>query len=184
MSYATEKGVMSQLTRMALVRAWALVKTGNIEEGITTLRETIARSESQFELFRAHCALAEAYQATGKPPEGLEVLRGAQDLMDRTGCRHWAADLFRLKGELVLLDTPSATVEAEASLRKAIETARRQSAKWYELRATTSLARLLCDTNRRDEARAMLADIYNWFTQGFDTADLKDAKALLDELSG
>jgi predicted ATPase len=73
--------------------------------------------------------------------------------------------------------------QAEQSFRTAIEIARRQKAKSWELRATTSLARLLRDTNRRDEARAMLSEIYNWFTEGFDTADLKDAKALLDDLS-
>ena len=73
--------------------------------------------------------------------------------------------------------------EAESCFRTAIEVARRQDGKALELRATTSLARLLRDTNRRGEARATLADIYNWFTEGFDTADLKEAKALLDELS-
>jgi predicted ATPase len=73
--------------------------------------------------------------------------------------------------------------EAEKCLRKAIAVARSQEAKFWELRATTSLARLLRDTNRRNEARAILAEIYNWFTEGFDTADLTDAKALLDELS-
>jgi predicted ATPase len=72
----------------------------------------------------------------------------------------------------------------EECFRRAIEIARGQSAKWWELRATVSLARLLRDTARRSEARAMLADIYNWFIEGFDTADLKDAKALLDELGG
>jgi predicted ATPase len=71
---------------------------------------------------------------------------------------------------------------AEGHLRHAIELARNQGAKLWEIRATTSLARLLRDTNRRDEARSMLAEIYNWFTEGFDTADLKDARALLDEL--
>jgi len=76
----------------------------------------------------------------------------------------------------------SNAVEAEQSLRKAIEVARHQEAKFYELRATMSLARLLAKHGRRDEARAMLAQIYNWFTEGFDTADLKDARALLDEL--
>jgi len=72
---------------------------------------------------------------------------------------------------------------AELSLRTAIDVARRQSARLFELRATVSLGRLLRDTGRRDEARAVLAEIYNWFTEGFDTADLKEAKALLDELS-
>jgi predicted ATPase len=78
---------------------------------------------------------------------------------------------------------PAAATKAEVCFRKAIEIAREQSAKWWELRATVNLARLLRDTNRRVEARAMLTDIYNWFTEGFDTADLKDAKRLLDELS-
>jgi predicted ATPase len=184
MSYAAEVGVMSQLNRMAPVRAWALVKTGNIEEGITMLREAIALSEASGVgiLVRPYCALAEAYQASGNRHEGLEMLRRAEELMDRTSERHWAADLFRLKGELVLLGTPAPTVEAEATFHQAIEVARHQRAKWYELRAITSLARLLRDTDRRDEARGMLAEIYNWFTEGFDTADLKDAKALLDEL--
>jgi predicted ATPase len=77
----------------------------------------------------------------------------------------------------------SLTAAAEACFRKAIEIGRGQSAKSRELRAAISLARLLRDTNRREEARTMLAEIYNWFTEGFDTADLKDAKALLEELS-
>ena len=78
----------------------------------------------------------------------------------------------------------SATAEAEKCYRESIAIAKSQSAKWWELRATTSLARLLRDTSRRDEGRAMLTEVYNWFTEGFDTADLKDAKALLDELAG
>jgi predicted ATPase len=84
---------------------------------------------------------------------------------------------------LLLKQNGSNTAEAQNCFERAIEIARRQSAKSFELRATTSLARLLRDTDRRDEARTMLANIYNWFTEGFDTADLKDAKALLQELS-
>jgi predicted ATPase len=83
----------------------------------------------------------------------------------------------------LLVENPSDVAEAEQCFRTAIEIARRQSARSEELRATTSLARMLRDTARRDEARAMLAEIYNWFTEGFDTSDLKEAKALLDELS-
>jgi predicted ATPase len=89
--------------------------------------------------------------------------------------------LRRLKGELLILDS-GAEGEAEGSFRDAIEVARRQGAKWFELRATTPLARLLATQGKRNEARAMLSEVYNWFTEGFDTADLKDAKALLDEL--
>ena len=102
---------------------------------------------------------------------------------DRTGERYCAAEFNRLKGELLLRQGRSRQSAAESAFRTAIEVARAQQARWWELRATVSLARLLCDTNRRDEARAMLAEIYNWFTEGFDTADLKDAKALLDELN-
>jgi predicted ATPase len=94
-----------------------------------------------------------------------------------------AAELRRLQGEAILIRDSSATAQAEGCFRKAIEIARAQSAKWWELRATVSLARLLGDTNRSHEARTMLAEICNWFTEGFDTADLKDAKALLDELN-
>ena len=83
----------------------------------------------------------------------------------------------------MLAQNPSDVAEAERCFRTAIEIARRQSARSEELRATTSLARLLAKQDRRDEARAMLAEIYGWFTEGFDTADLKDAKALLDELA-
>jgi predicted ATPase len=83
-----------------------------------------------------------------------------------------------------LIQNPSDVAEAEQCFRTAIEIARRQTARSPELRATTSLARLLAKQGRRDEAHAMLAEIYGWFTEGFDTADLKDAKALLDELAG
>jgi predicted ATPase len=92
------------------------------------------------------------------------------------------ASLHRLKGEAILMRDFSMTAQAEECFRKAIGIARSQSAKSLELRATTSLARLLANEGKRDEARKMLAEIYGWFTEGFDTADLKDAKALLEEL--
>jgi predicted ATPase/class 3 adenylate cyclase len=123
------------------------------------------------------CELGSTDEATGLVAEGLESIR-------RSGERWYESELHRLGGELSLLRDSSLTSAAESSFRMAIKVAREQEAKSLELRATTSLARLLRDTNHRDEARAMLAEIYNWFTEGFDTADLKDAKALLDELSG
>jgi predicted ATPase len=101
---------------------------------------------------------------------------------DENDERFYEAELHRFKGELLLRQDDTNTAEAQSCFERAIEVARKQSAKSWELRATTSLARLLRDTGRRDEARAMLADIYGWFTEGFDTADLIDAKALLDEL--
>jgi predicted ATPase len=101
----------------------------------------------------------------------------------KTGAQVHSPWLHRVKGELLLLQNPSDVAEAEQCFRTAIEIARRQSARSAELRATTSLARLLDEQGRRNEARTMLAGIYGWFTEGFDTADLKDAKALLEELS-
>jgi predicted ATPase len=91
--------------------------------------------------------------------------------------------VHRLKGELLRAQNPSKPAQAEDSFRTGIRIARRQKAKSWELRASVSLARLLRDTNRRDAARTILTEVYNWFTEGFDTADLKEAKALLDELS-
>jgi tetratricopeptide (TPR) repeat protein len=98
--------------------------------------------------------------------------------------RYLHGEVYFLKGEAIGERDASDSADAEAYFRKAIEIARGQSAKWWELRTTVSLARLLRDNERREEARAMLAEIYNWFTEGFDTADLKDAKALLEELNG
>ena len=95
---------------------------------------------------------------------------------------YYEAELHRLRGELLLMRTDADREGAERCFRKAIDIARRQSAKSWELRAATSLARLKAKLGKRDEGRTILAEIYNWFTEGFDTVDLKDAKALLDEL--
>ena len=103
--------------------------------------------------------------------------------MEGTGTGFSEAEMRRLKGELLLLGDNSAAVEAAQSFRDAIELARRQNAKSWELRATMSLARLLAKQGRRDEARAMLTEIYGWFTEGFDTTDLIDARGLLEELN-
>jgi predicted ATPase len=101
--------------------------------------------------------------------------------MEQNGERFYEAELLRLKGELLL--KRAALDDGGACFRQAITVARRQSAKTWELRATTSLARLLAKQGKENEGREMLAEIYGWFTEGFDTADLKDAKALLEELS-
>ena len=102
----------------------------------------------------------------------------------KSGAGFFEPSLFWIKGELLLLRGAADAAEAENCFRQAIQIAQGQSAKLSELRATTSLARLLSNQSRRDEARTMLAEIYNWFTEGFDTADLKEAKALLEQLSG
>jgi predicted ATPase len=102
--------------------------------------------------------------------------------VDKNNEYFYEAELYRLKGELLRKRDDSNIAEAQSCFDRAIAIARNQSAKTFELRATMSLARLLAKQGRGVEARTMLADIYNWFTEGFDTADLKDAKALLDEL--
>jgi predicted ATPase len=111
------------------------------------------------------------------------MLTQASDLANRTGRSRYEAELYRLKGELLLMRDGSSAVQAESCFQRAIEVASKQGAKFFELRATMSLARLLDGEGHRAEARTILAEIYNWFTEGFDTADLQDAKALLDELS-
>jgi len=127
--------------------------------------------------------MAEVYARTGQVQEGLSTLAEALIATDKTGDRRWVAELYRLKGELTLQSKSAGPEGAEEYFHRAIGISRGQEAKSLELRATMSLARLLATQGRRDEARAMLAEIYNWFTEGFDTADLKDAKALLDELN-
>jgi tetratricopeptide (TPR) repeat protein len=126
--------------------------------------------------------LAQSQGRFGRYGETFVTIGEALTLIEETGERTFEAEVRRIKRELLLTQDLSAVSQAEESFRTAIDIASRQNAKSWKLRGTTSLARLLRDTGRRDEARTMLADIYNWFSEGFDTADLKDAKALLDEL--
>jgi predicted ATPase len=125
--------------------------------------------------------LAEGLRSIGRYDEALDVVSDALCRSEGSGERQFAAELHRIAGTALMARGKS--VEAENSFRRAIEIARMQSARMWELRATTSLARLLNEQGKRDEERTMLAEIYGWFTEGFDTADLKDAKTLLDELS-
>jgi predicted ATPase len=103
--------------------------------------------------------------------------------VDQTDCRYYEAELHRIRGELLLIQSVPAEEQTEASFQKALTIARRQSAKSWELRAAMSLSRLWQRQGKRDEAGKLLAEIYGWFTEGFDTVDLKNAKALLDELA-
>ncbi|HMF15722.1 MAG TPA: hypothetical protein VKE98_00880, partial [Gemmataceae bacterium] len=128
--------------------------------------------------------LAQAYLRAGSAHRAVSTLDEALSRSELAGTHFYDASLHRLKGEAILMRDSSMIAQAEECFRKGIGMARSRSAKSWELSATTSLARLLRDTGRRNEARAMLAEIYGWFTEGFDTADLKDAKALLEELSG
>ncbi|MGH7452140.1 MAG: hypothetical protein ACRENG_12395 [bacterium] len=127
--------------------------------------------------------LAEAYGRMGQVEKGLSVLAEALAVVHKNGERMWEAELHRLKGEFLLIQRND-EAEAVACFHNALEIARRQQAKSLELRAAMSLSRLWHKQNKTAAARQLLAEIYNWFTEGFDTADLKDARALLEQLRG
>jgi predicted ATPase len=165
-------------------RGAALAMLGQVREGIAQVREGIRVRESRgvrCYLPQTLCSLAEAQAKTGRLDEGLSTLEEALTVIEETEQRHWEAELCRLRGEL--LQQKGDEAEAEAGFLEAIEVARRQSAKSWELRATVSLCRLWQQQGKVEEARRRLAAIYEWFTEGFDTPDLIEAKALLEELS-
>jgi len=125
--------------------------------------------------------LTKAYEIAGQIDDGLALLDETLQTIERTGERWVEAELYRHKGQLLLRQGHA--VAAEELYRKALSIAREQEAKLWELRAAVSLTRLRRDQGRRAEARDLLAPVYGWFTEGFDTADLKEAKALLAELT-
>ena len=127
--------------------------------------------------------LADAYGARGQVEEGLSALDEALQWVQRNDERLYLAEVHRIKGELLLRQATPDPVEAERCFEQALAVARDQHAKSWELRAATSMARIWLQDGRIDDARALLSPIYDWFTEGFDTADLQDAKALLDQLS-
>jgi predicted ATPase len=127
--------------------------------------------------------LAEAYGQVGQPEAGLTVLDEALTLVATTEARWWQAELHRLKGALLLQLPIPAGHQAEASFQQALDVARGQQAKALELRAALSLSRLWQQQGKREAARELLPPIYGWFTEGFDTADLREAQALLAELA-
>ena len=168
-----------------MVKSWALARPGQADDAVALIREgnaTLSAAGVKVWLTHNLATLAEACTMAGKIDEGLKAIAEALHLSQQSGESFWEAEIYRLRGELLLNQNGSNRDEAQASFERAIQIGRAQSAKSLELRATTSLARLLRDTNRSREARAMLTGIYNWFTEGFDIYDLKEAKMLLDDL--
>ena len=164
---------------------WTRAQRGDVEEGIVQMRRCLDgwRSTGWWLYAPQYLAhIADASGRCGQVEEGLALVQEAIDLLEKGGECNWEAEAHRVKGELLKLSSRES--EAEASFRQAIEVARRQEAKSWELRATTSLSRLLQKKGRSGEARALLSEIYGWFTEGFDEPDLKEARALLDELDG
>jgi predicted ATPase len=183
MALSAEQGFTHWLAHSMIFRGWALAEQG--EEGTAQIRQGIDTWRAAGdELARPACLalLAEAYAKGGQPEEGLSALAEALTVAHKTGERFCEAELYRLQGELLLTRPTRQTAEAEACFHQALDIARRQQTKSLELRAAMSLARLWQRQGNRDAARKLLAEIYGWFTEGFDTADLQEAKALLTEL--
>ena len=169
------------------LRGWALAAKGQGEEGIAQIRQGLAAYRAMGVTMDRpeHLAmLAEASAQAGQIPEGLAALAEALATLDQSEMRLWEAELYRLRGELLLQQTVAQSADAEVCFQRALAVARRQQARSWELRAALSLARLWQQQGKRAEACELLAPIYGWFTEGFDTADLQEAKALLAELEG
>jgi class 3 adenylate cyclase/predicted ATPase len=202
---ATEQGFAMELGWATVLQGWALAEQGHREEGMAQMHQGMAAWQaSGAEIFHVWwlALLADGYRGEGKADEGMAALTEAFTRIEQTEERFYEAELYRLKGELTLqkfqvqsfkfqvpsnpqplTPNPQAQAEAEACFLKAIDIARTQQAKSWELRATMSLTRLWQQQGKRHEAHNILAAVYNWFTEGFDTKDLQEAKALLEELN-
>jgi predicted ATPase len=170
----------------SMLHGWALAHQGQAKEGIEQLAQVLTAwhatgAESSRPYFLA--LFAEVHGIMGQPETGLTLLTEALTLTDRTGERWYEAELYRLRGALLLQQSLDHQADAATCFAQAIAIAQNQQAKSFELRTATSLARLWQSQGKRQEAYDLLAPVYGWFTEGFDTADLKDAKALLDELA-
>jgi predicted ATPase/class 3 adenylate cyclase len=167
-----------------ILRGWAIGCAEQLEDGIALMKHGIHAAEEQvrFHSPHYHSLLAILQARAGDMQDSLSAIRKAKELIAETGEYLWHADVLRIEGELRLLFGGSIK-EAEASFVQALEVARQQQAKSWELRAAMSMARLWRDQGKRQQARDLLAPMYGWFTEGFDTLDLKEAKAFLDELA-
>jgi tetratricopeptide (TPR) repeat protein len=179
---ATEHGMVFHLANAAFFRGSALADEGRGQEGLAEMSRALRSLEGGAATTSLYGRLGDSYRKNGRLQEGLAAVATALRETERGGERRSETELYRVKGELLLMRDPPDEAEAERCFRIAIDIARRQKARFFELPATTSLARLLQRQGKRDEAHQMLSDIYNWFTDGFEFADLKEAKALLDEL--
>jgi len=200
---STEQGFQLWATTATMLRGWTLAEQGQGEEGIAQIRQGLAIWQAMgAEMARPHwlALLAEGCGRMGQPEQGLPLLEEALTVANNTGEREYEAEVYRLKGELTLqqLQVSGSKVLVEEGLEsslqrlesaaeeyflKAIEIARQQQAKSWELRAATSLSRLWRQQGKKAEAHRLLSEIYGWFTEGFDTKDLQEAKALLEGVS-
>jgi TOMM system kinase/cyclase fusion protein len=182
---STEQGFTQWAAQGTITRGWALAMQGQSEAGLAQVRQGIAAWQATGAALNVpyFCTmLAEVSAHLGHPADGLQALAEAHTLVEQQEERWWEAEVCRLRGVLLLRQPGIPQEEAEAWLRRALNTARRQEAKSLELRAAMSLARLWQQQGKHADARELLAPVYNWFTEGFDTADLQEARALLDVL--
>jgi predicted ATPase len=183
---ASEHGFAYWAAGGRILQGWADAQRGEATTGIARIREGLAACEatgSRVATPLILTLLAEALALAGKIGEGLAALDDALAKAAVSGVRGWDAEIHRLRGELTLRLPHPDPAKAEDSFRTALAIAREQGTRGYELRAATSLARLRGEHGRRDEARDLLAPLYGSYTEGFDTADLKEAKSLLDDLA-
>ncbi|MGH9427056.1 MAG: hypothetical protein ACRD2L_12230, partial [Terriglobia bacterium] len=202
---SSKHGLLFYLAQATIICGWTLAEQGRHLEGIEQMRQGLTAYEAtDAKVVRPHllALLAEALGKAGRPAEGLVVLAEALGVSQQSGNRNYDAELYRLKGELLLMQAagrhvslaatdeevvvegqPTMVMQAESCLDEAVSIAQKQTAKSWELRAVMSLARLYRKQGRKEQARRMLEETYGWFTEGFDTADLKEAKEMLDRLS-
>jgi predicted ATPase len=180
-----EHGFPRFVAQGTLLMGRLLVDQGQVEEGIVQMRQaaaghpaTLGRDRSQF-----FALMAEAFGKGGQIEEGLSIVTEELYRASKTGVRNYEAELHRIEGELLLQQAVPNEERAEDCFQQAIKVAQSQSAKSLELRAAMSLNRLWQKQGKKDDARKLLNDICGWFTEGFETADLKAAKALLNELT-
>ncbi len=186
MAIGEEHGFPEWLEWGRWLHGWALAELGDMERGVAEMEAGIAGFAPMGGVPRqafTAAMLAKGYEKLGRIDQAIAMLDDQRVRIERSGERLDEAELYRVRGELLYARDGAGSSEGESCLRKAIEISRRQESRWWELRATTSLARMLIEQGRSDEARTMLAEIYGWFKEGFDTADLKGAKTLLEQLN-
>jgi tetratricopeptide (TPR) repeat protein len=183
---AAEGGFALYQAAGKILLGWVQAEEGLVEEGLAQMRQGLAAwLATGTESFRSYyiALLAEVHGKAGQTEEGLRLLAEALEAARHSGERFWEAELYRLKGEFLARDEAVDEAEVEVCFQHALQAARRKSARSLELRAAMSLSRLWQRQGKREKARQLLAETYGWFTEGFDTPDLQEAKTLLEALS-
>jgi predicted ATPase len=183
LALSLEHGIGHRSIQARMLQGWAWCVQGAIEEGLAEIRAGLTAyraTQSTVVITYFLTLLAEAYQLADRTSEGLCVLQEALGQSQTAGECYWQAEIYRLEGELRLRLTIPEMSQAEHCFSQAIDVARQQQAKSLELRASISLSRLWQQQGKSNEARKLLASVFSWFTEGFDTADLQEAKSLLE----